>query len=46
MSKHDLEKKEEGFGSSIWKCKNCGMETIRILGRFIKFPEECPKKEE
>ena len=40
---HDLERIYDGFGYSIWKCKKCGMEAIRLMGRFKEKAvyEEC-----
>lgn len=37
MSGHDLERIYNGFGYSIWKCKICGMEATRLMGRFLKW---------
>jgi len=46
MSGHDLEKIHDGFGYSIWKCKICGMEATRLMGRFLRWTHpECKPKE-
>jgi hypothetical protein len=42
MFKHELEIIANGLGYSIWKCKKCGMEAIRLMGRFLKWVyKEC-----
>jgi len=40
--KHELEKVADGFGWSAWKCKKCGMRTMKLFGRFLKWHyQEC-----